>query len=531
MGFKRSQVYREKLNRLKFEIKDFCINFNKRYQLFPWSQVSKLPKNRKYASMCITVSGNKYSLTEVVKIINKLKVDLRAKTKPSYYNNILRAYIKETNHGSDSSINQIYKVFSNELKTLFDSAESDLIFCADSLKEVNKIMKEQKRTISSVPIAERAMEDRLEIRSLVTEGYTLESGNYVSANDVLMEAYFDLDNEEIIENIMTEAMGNNDVMNFKDAKKEYKKICDEISSALRKKDYSNAKEGCKALIKSVDSIDKELTSSKNGISSVIIASFSLYIKLIAERLYVTFGCESSTMHKIMNKRVYEILPTAVKTSVGTILANVMEQTSTIYKEVKKHKEIDAKEFTSYWLKLKTCIKNIKNAILKISDGITEKETEDKRAQKDAKKALKAVAEATEFEHDRLELYEACQQGLITLEEREELLKDLQDRLYVQESIDDTDSSYDNNKIKYQKIKEDVYEKCDQGLMTVEMREDILDKAWNLLMVTEAEKSGIDIKSAMKQNKEIEKESQKSEKEIDTIVSNNQKELDKSVPTD
>lgn len=521
MLLRKSRKQREYLLKLKDDIKSFCINFNKRYKIFPWSEIRKLPRNNKYSSMTVSINGNKYTIKEVTTLLYKIKVDLHTKIKPSYYNNILRAYIKESMNKSDSEISKIYDIFQNELSVLFKQSESDLIFCVDSLKEVNKVMKQKKLDIKPRVTTESSGIEKIKIIPSSPEGFVLESGEFISDSELLIESLMNLD---MYDDFVTEASNSPRMFDIKEANKKYKSICSDTLKALKKKDYKNAKTQCKNLYKEIETVEKELLSNKNNISSTIISTLAIYIKMIAERLYVTFGCKSMTINKVLNKKAYEVIPTAVKTSIGVILANVIEQTTTVCNEVKKGKEFESKEYVSYINKIHTCIKSLKTVITKVSDGITEKEVEDKKAQAEAKKAFKAVAENAEFEHERLEIYEACQSGLITVEEREELLEDLRTRLVVQESIDNTDSENDSNSIKYNKIKEDVYEKCSNGYMTVEEREEIIGKAYDLLMVKEEtnnnedELSDSNVDKANKESsEEMKKSSEESMKEIENMT--------------
>lgn len=511
MLLRKSRKQKEYLLLLKNDVKSFCINFNKRYQLFPWAEIRKLPKNRKYSSITVTINGNKYTTKEVTTLLYKMKIELRNKIKPSYYNNILRAYIRESMNKSDSELKIIYNTFKKELSNLFKQTESDLIFCVDSLKEVNKVMKLKKLEIKPREIAENTDTVRL-----APEGFVLESGEFKSDEELLIESLLNLDLYD--DDVITEASNEARLFDVKEANKKYKKICSDILKALKQKDYKNAKSQCKNLYKEIEVIERELLSNKNNISSTIVATMAVYVKMIAERLYVTFGCKSVTINKVLNKKAYEVIPTAVKTSIGVMLANVIEQTSTVCKEVKKGKEFESNEYRSYTNKINTCVRSLKAVITKVTDGITEKEVEDRKAQAEAKKAFKAVAENAEYENERLEIYEACNSGLITLEEREELLEDLRTRMTIQESIDYTDSEMDSNNIKYNKIKEDVYEKCSRGVMTIEEREEVLSKAYDLLMVKE-QTSTDDTGMNDEQSKNAEKNIEQASKEADDALDN------------
>ena len=76
---RKTKEQREYLLKLKDEISSFLVNYKKRYQRFPWSQVNKVPKLKLYTSVPITVNGTKFTVKELVKIINSTKKRINGK--------------------------------------------------------------------------------------------------------------------------------------------------------------------------------------------------------------------------------------------------------------------------------------------------------------------------------------------------------------------------------------------------------------------------------------------------------------------
>ena len=84
------------------------------------------------------------------------------------------------------------------------------------------------------------------------------------------------------------------------------------------------------------------------------------------------------------------------------------------------------------------------------------------------------------ENRKLALYEACDRGEITIEEREELLKDI----FESEYIENTDEILHDDRYsmtqKFDKVRAILYEKCNNGEITVEARESLINKAREMI---------------------------------------------------
>lgn len=148
MSLKRSKVQKENLLKLKKEIVDFIADFKKRYQLFPWSKVNKLTKIEMRSSSPITTNSSEFTVMSLVKEINKTKTKIQNRLKPSYYNFLLKAYIKDSMNLEDKQVNSIYKEYEEQLNCLFKETKQDLIFCLEGLKQINKAFKKDEITES-----------------------------------------------------------------------------------------------------------------------------------------------------------------------------------------------------------------------------------------------------------------------------------------------------------------------------------------------------------------------------------------------
>lgn len=141
MLVKKTKEHKKYLINLKNEINAFEVSFRKRYKLFPYRELTKIKKFNFDEDIRINIHGNKFNVNEALEEISKRYKSLTIKIKPSYFNYVLKAYIKASMHEEGTQIKKQYTVYHNVLKKEFDSMKSDLRFCLDGLKEINKVIK------------------------------------------------------------------------------------------------------------------------------------------------------------------------------------------------------------------------------------------------------------------------------------------------------------------------------------------------------------------------------------------------------
>ena len=141
----KSKEQRKYLLRLKNEISSFLVNYKRKYQRFPWSQINKVSKVKLYSSVAITVNGTKFTVKELVKLLNTNKKKINGKLKASSYNYILKAYIRDSYKQSGSSLKSVYSSYHLELQKVFKEMDYDLLFCLNGLKELNKALKNSEK--------------------------------------------------------------------------------------------------------------------------------------------------------------------------------------------------------------------------------------------------------------------------------------------------------------------------------------------------------------------------------------------------
>ena len=147
MLVRKTREQRAYLLKLKSEIIAFLENFKKRYQLFPWTQVNRLKKFNLNSSSPITVNGTSFTVMELVKEIRRTKTKIQSKMKPSSYNYILRAYIRDSMNKTGDELTEIYNIYDEQLQVSFKETKQNLEFCLDALKVLNKTFKTENSSI------------------------------------------------------------------------------------------------------------------------------------------------------------------------------------------------------------------------------------------------------------------------------------------------------------------------------------------------------------------------------------------------
>lgn len=184
MMVKKTKEQKLYLLKLKTEVSEYLINYKKRYQLFPWNKVNKISKLQMNSTTPIKVNGTDFTVKKLVKEISGTKSKIQSRMKPSYYNYILKAYIKDSMNKEGKQLKEVYNQYKEELQGVFKEMKLDLIFCLEGLRQMNKTLKSQKK--DSV-IKESVKEDNSELESLckkiVNESYTFIK-NFLNNKDI-----------------------------------------------------------------------------------------------------------------------------------------------------------------------------------------------------------------------------------------------------------------------------------------------------------------------------------------------------------
>lgn len=141
--FSKQKFY---LSELKEHTKDFTVSFKKRYDIFPWKVLNKV--KREFYNEEVYVSSTKFTVKSLIKEVEKIQKSLYSRLKPSYYNFILRSYIRDAKDLEEKELKRIYQNYKAELDKEFKSCKLDLEFSISALKSLTKFIKEKSETVS-----------------------------------------------------------------------------------------------------------------------------------------------------------------------------------------------------------------------------------------------------------------------------------------------------------------------------------------------------------------------------------------------
>lgn len=529
LKLKKSAYQKLYLVKLKNHTSNFLKDFKKRYSLFPWSQVSKIGKSKLRSVIPVVVGSKEYSIKELVDILNKTKTSLRDKQKIGYYNNIFNGFKKATNGKMSIEVKEIYKQSKEELDKEFRIMKEELRFSLQALKEINKALKSNKITTES----EESVMNTFE------EDYTSESEEIsdVEFLSMLVEAESDLlfDDEEEFE----EGANIDNTKIFVKLLKDVKPVFKSCKKAIKNEDYDKAKEKLKELkeytskaAKEVDNIKGDEWSAFAGIVLKFLKYFAIGLASMApSTIYVGVkGWRAAG-------NVTAALAIGGKAVRGAAdVKGTLNSITGIADSIKKEKNITADTFNPVKQKIVRSIKALDRQIETLERKVEKAEKLRNTERENRRKRDRIAKESVEFEKAKLAIYRACENGEITLEEREDLLVELRNEHFVVEAEAEVmNDGYLSNHETFEKVKAVLYEKCGNGEISVEEREDLIAKAYDRIMSEggagcdtssmgsaspkeQMEKNKMSAKEADTQTKDFNKEAGNVEKEINNQAS-------------
>ena len=126
---------------LKSNITSFLVSFRKKYNKFPIKDLGRVGRISYSNIRKMIINGVSLEPKIAVREIKKKYVELGKKSKPSYFNPILRSFIKDASKcKSYEEEKQIFNSYKNELESEFKQLDIDLSFCINGLKEVTKAL-------------------------------------------------------------------------------------------------------------------------------------------------------------------------------------------------------------------------------------------------------------------------------------------------------------------------------------------------------------------------------------------------------
>ena len=537
MIIRKTLKQKEYLLLLKKDISDFVKNFSKRYKLFPWNNLKKVTKIKTDNQAIITVQDVEYSINELVKTISNTKTLIQIRLKTSHYNPVLKAYIKDSIHAvNEEEIKDIYIQYKNELKRQFDETRDKLLFCLDGLRELNKYFKKSHSvtesnasfdlfTISNNNNTEHSfniffqeseefnmakiydyeryldnLENIIMQENSDTDYYEAELNNIVSEisdNDddpdvsALQESQeFDEfkkfkyvnsegglsdirdDKIEIMEAMLYEDESEFDIYSegtnietskvYHTYKKQIKALIKEYKRYKKANDFANAR-------KTLDKIEQNINAAEAEIESLDDERFGTMLKGWILTYILT-----------MFRAIYLIIP-VVGPFIVTFksIKDLINEVITIIDDI-KHDKLSPQSFNSHRTRLKSYFKEARSLVNALRNNL--KETEKKEKQNNKKDA--AVKEAARYMEEKRSIYEACSKGEISLEEREDLIYSLNNKKYISEASDyDIANNFIDKAERFSKIKRVLYERCEQGEISILDRESLIAKAREMIFET------------------------------------------------
>lgn len=547
MLVKRSKDHKKYLLLLKKDINDFIENFKKRYQLFPWSEVNKLKKIQLNSNVPITVNGVSFTVLELVKEINKIKVKIQNQLKGSYYNFILRAYTKDAMNKTGADLTSIYNSYKDQLDQSFKQTKEDLLFCISALKEINKLLKKDNKIVSESTnpksiffddfkkyikdnnldkvrplgnIKTHEVKNKKETWWLLATSDSDENGSYktfcdkltknvkydgneiefhscylpgdvfifvkepklikeseeeemrdtflnsnyesVDLNDFLLECAREVISDDIEDGadvVVSEGVNLDVRAIFKENKKNYKTKMKNIKTNLKENKFDDAIKEAEGLLDDIKEMKKQVSKFDSTVGSTVISYFTAwtltFLRTLALCLIPVYG------------------------SIISSIWNLIEEFKKPVVKIVKGEPLSVDDFNVYKNQAESRMDQMEKTVKNLITKMKEQKSEYEKEQKEKDKKDKEVKESAEFRAAKLDLYEACNRGEITVEEREELFADLQDKLFIKESADIEDNSASKYE-KYNKVKEVLYERCTNGEINVEEREQLLSKAHDMI---------------------------------------------------
>lgn len=243
---------------------------------------------------------------------------------------------------------------------------------------------------------------------------------------------------------------------LKEATKIYDKNMKDISKAIKAGEYNNARRNIETLRKSLADIREDIERiDASDIDSVAFAVISAWT--------------INWLRKLIT--IVLIIPTlGLSTWVEAIRTTIEEFGRPVSKLV-KHEELTLDDFNLYkntaLERMNYLLSTLKKLDMKIKDLAN---TKGKNVKKTAEEVTKESA-AIDFKRA---LYDACNNGLITLEQREELLESSMTNMYI-ESVNSVTYGFDtmSNDDQFKQIRRVLYERCNNGEISLDERDEML----------------------------------------------------------
>jgi len=458
------RLYEEKLNS---SIDSFIVDFKKRYMKFPWKLVNKVPNSKD--NKVVTVAGNKYTVKTLKKEVSQINRNLKLKLKPSAYKKFINAFKSEAKFAikKDKDVSAVYRSIQSSLDADFKNSRDDLKFCLEAMRQLIQYLKDRD-TIVNESFFEEYEKDNT-IKSI----YESEDNIMTRIEEIVLESYRYLyDTEDIFEeDVTTEGANLNMREIFKGYKKDYKKHLKNFKAYVKAKEYDSAKS---ELAKSKEIISKAMKDiseyEADDVGSMIFSWITAFTVDFGHTFLITLEAYSGILAPLA---IYESIKDNLNRVRGIEKAAILKgKTSSAPEAFNGYKQEILKVLMRYTKALEACEKNL-NAL----------------KSRDAK--AKMTKESEDLQEQILGLYTLCEQGVITVEEREEMALELREAF--NEQVEENDKVLEeevqadmSKQERFIKVKKSLYEKCSNGIITESQREKLINAAYDRIFETGSE---------------------------------------------
>lgn len=296
--------------------------------------------------------------------------------------------------------------------------------------------------------------------------------------DMMIDAYESFFNDDDFfddTDVVEESVNTGYMKKIKTVKKLFRVTVKDYKAALKVNDFARAKKDLKDIDHILENIKKEIEEYDDTMPEKILDSLLGFVAIAGKYLLVI---------------ALGLVPVVGK--IGAVIIGIREliKDSEDLNEgrkavTKKSSKKDEKYLNVIKTKAVGIIVKYQKYIAVIDQKIDQASRDRKKLERAAEKNSKVTKESVEFEEKKLMLYESCQNGDITVEEREQLISELRDDLFLSEAtVDVDDSEYMSNTEKFDQIKLALYEKCNDGEITIEERESLINKAYDKIFEEE-----------------------------------------------
>lgn len=517
---KRSAAQKRYIDYMRKDIYDTAAKFKKRYQIFPWSKINQLSKLK--SEQKVKVFNTDFTVKELLLDIKKTKARIKTKSEPKFYFSYLNGFVRDLRGMDDEHTKELYNTINERLQNEFKTVEMDLEFCLASLKALNSLLKEESITnesmndelveiILSITEGRKDIEDMSTILNEMTE--SVEMTEYYEA---VLEAEEAMDEaDELQEELTTEGANYDMYKLLKQYKREFKKLRKDFNTFLKENRFKEAR-------KAIDDMEKEMDYYYRKVLDVDSTIFETQI--------------GNIIHSIIYTAKMIILAPANFITFGMVKEyqdakeNLIQRTHTAnsLKDAKKDR-VSSNAFNKYKNDVLDAVDKNKKVLRKLDKMVDKAEAIYKKEQ------AKTVKESAEYKDAVKELYESCSAGKITIEEREELLAELDKNVMVADEIARVDNSM-MAKEKYDAVVKALYARCQAGEITVDERELLIEKAKkDIFQIKDEKPNFLDSQESVDDNQQKpidpkagEKMQQNIQKETEKITNDMGKEMDKVV---